>query len=818
MSKIGEWPVLPDVPGGGYVVVTAPSADPSKSVFAKVLPGVLGGGDGGGADLSHALLDDLAGDGTSGTNGRFIWAEDYGAKGDGITDDTAAFAAAMASNLPFHLAEKTYVVNGQLAPTAATLCMIGTPGRSKIVRTATLASGNWITFGSPSTRLDGVIFDAAGLAAVGSAFITTAAVTAFAATDCGFARGDALIITGSATPGQRIEVIRCECYGMSYHGLYLKKVQNALVTGNRFHDNAADGLLVAYSNDADDPAAAQLVITDNWAWNNTNGLWVGNFTVGVSTPPVPGETDPVAIRVVIANNHAWNNSRYGISAQCDYALVDANQAYNNGTVANVAAQILFCSRWSRASNNLCHGGNVSYAGMDAGGSIYSAIDGNDFGFAAVGLNLGAASHVTVRGNRFHDLVSDHITMPVTDGTLEGLAFPHLTSDITIRNNTFDISTINSGAFKYAVHAWDGPKNIRVLDNDFYSSSAVTAFFAARGISDTFYVSGNRWNGAALVYTRTMGGATTLIIPTICDVVQITDAATVNIIGEDEQSFFATGQVLWLTPTAAGSGYTSAPTVTITGAGTGATAAANVWNGTVVGYRITNPGSGYTTASVAVTGGGGTGATATAQVGQPVHAERRLRMIWAAGGTLGVGGAPYAPITLPGGAATLPIPSPTVMDLHYANGAWQVTGVPLFGANPTASGVVTGQTGLTAGTNTATATTVTLNGAVSTNRVLQYQTAGVLRWKAQVSATNDDYALTRYNDAGANQGNAIYVARADGLVTLGAGLKVTTGLSAWAATPPAAKPTVSGAKGSNAALGSLLAALVSYGLVTDTTTA
>jgi hypothetical protein len=37
------------------------------------------------------------------------------------------------------------------------------------------------------------------------------------------------------------------------------------------------------------------------------------------------------------------------------------------------------------------------------------------------------------------------------------------------------------------------------------------------------------------------------------------------------------------------------------------------------------------------------------------------------------------------------------------------------------------------------------------------------------------------------------------------------------TAPAAKPTVSGAKGSNAALGSLLTALVSYGLITDTTT-
>jgi hypothetical protein len=38
------------------------------------------------------------------------------------------------------------------------------------------------------------------------------------------------------------------------------------------------------------------------------------------------------------------------------------------------------------------------------------------------------------------------------------------------------------------------------------------------------------------------------------------------------------------------------------------------------------------------------------------------------------------------------------------------------------------------------------------------------------------------------------------------------------TTPIAKPTVSGAKGSNAALASLMTALAAYGLVVDSTTA
>nr|WP_276574978.1 phage tail tube protein [Pseudomonas tohonis] len=67
--------------------------------------------------------------------------------------------------------------------------------------------------------------------------------------------------------------------------------------------------------------------------------------------------------------------------------------------------------------------------------------------------------------------------------------------------------------------------------------------------------------------------------------------------------------------AGGTGYTSAPTVTLSGGGgTGATATATVSGGSVTGVTITAPGTGYTSApNVAFTGGGGTGAAAAAEV-------------------------------------------------------------------------------------------------------------------------------------------------------------------------------------------------------------
>jgi hypothetical protein len=62
---------------------------------------------------------------------------------------------------------------------------------------------------------------------------------------------------------------------------------------------------------------------------------------------------------------------------------------------------------------------------------------------------------------------------------------------------------------------------------------------------------------------------------------------------------------------AGQNYTSAPTITIAGDGTGANAAATIVNGRVQSIEVTNRGIDYTRATVTISGGGGYGATAEA---------------------------------------------------------------------------------------------------------------------------------------------------------------------------------------------------------------
>jgi len=71
-----------------------------------------------------------------------------------------------------------------------------------------------------------------------------------------------------------------------------------------------------------------------------------------------------------------------------------------------------------------------------------------------------------------------------------------------------------------------------------------------------------------------------------------------------QSNAVDGAIYNMKITTAGTGYTSAPTITIAGDGASATATATVSGGAITGITMTNVGTGYTHATVTVTGGSG----------------------------------------------------------------------------------------------------------------------------------------------------------------------------------------------------------------------
>lgn len=97
----------------------------------------------------------------------------------------------------------------------------------------------------------------------------------------------------------------------------------------------------------------------------------------------------------------------------------------------------------------------------------------------------------------------------------------------------------------------------------------------------------------------------------------------------QETYCYNGTIGGITLTAGGTGYTSAPTVVLTGGGgTGAAAVALITNGVITQVNMTNWGSGYTSRpAVSFTGGAGTGATAAATWLYNVFDVINVSIIW-----------------------------------------------------------------------------------------------------------------------------------------------------------------------------------------------
>jgi hypothetical protein len=90
--------------------------------------------------------------------------------------------------------------------------------------------------------------------------------------------------------------------------------------------------------------------------------------------------------------------------------------------------------------------------------------------------------------------------------------------------------------------------------------------------------------------------------------------------EIPQSYSGISSISIINP---GSGYTSAPNVTISGDGTGATAVATVVNGVISNITVVNRGIDYTRAVITIDGGNGYGASAAAEVDAKIGTIRTV---------------------------------------------------------------------------------------------------------------------------------------------------------------------------------------------------
>ncbi len=623
-----------------------------------------------GATTPHSLADLLAG---------AVSPESFGAVGDGVTDDTAALAAAIATLRPVRLGPRVYATTGQWTiPGAATL--LGTPGQSVLHRLAQPGGGAWISIQGPSFQAQGVTFDANSPAVPGEswAVLVTATCLQTRFQDCVFRNaggptlGNGLTILASDPATANHVIDGCEASGNAAHGIWVQAVDGARITNNSAHDNAAYGICADYNDPGFRQAVRLTAITGNSCWNNLRGIALGNFNATNLTPPTWGNANPDAVGAVVANNVCHDNRVYGIAASGRALVIQSNLLSANGSTANGGAGILANASYSLVAGNMITG-NAQF-GIDCGGSIVLDVAANHVSGAAVGINPGGSQGVRVSGNRLQDngwaIVAYNIE---TDGA--GRNFGLATANLALTDNVIGLSSPSGGG----IWLVDAPQSVLVARNSFVGSGGASIGQCLYAHTDSAIIEGNRWNNTQRLFANpvSINGLQTVQLPDIADEVMLSAVpAGVQSIQTVRQLATA-GQIGFVKVTAAGSGYTQA-SVSIGGSGTGAAATAQIAGGAVIGITLTTPGAGYgatgTLAPVTITGDG-SGASAAASVGLPVLEGRRIRIACNTAARFArVGSAPFQDNwTL----TDVTVPANATVAFTGTFGAWRADTVPLF---------------------------------------------------------------------------------------------------------------------------------------------
>ena len=217
---------------------------------------------------------------------------------------------------------------------------------------------------------------------------------------------------------------------------------------------------------------------------------------------------------------------------------------------------------------------------------------------------------------------------VARGNLESIKKITASSFVVTRNN-WSSGTIYSAWNDKQVDYPTNPYYVLTEDNEVYiciqqsksstgsaNASTVKPSYTTAGVNvnEAFETSdGYRWK---FLYSISSGDATNFLTagfqPTQRILIDSGSANAFQLLQLNVQNNAIGGQIIGAEIVGAGSGFTSAPTLTFRGNGTAAAATATISGGAIVKVEMNNEsaglGSGYDYASIDITGGGGSGAT------------------------------------------------------------------------------------------------------------------------------------------------------------------------------------------------------------------
>ncbi len=560
--------------------------------------------------------------------GAAVAVEAFGARGDGVSDDTAAFVRAVQSGRPLRLGPRTYVVNGQFTIARPGVTLLGVPGMTVLRRSSQAGNGAWIAVQADEFRADGIIFDANGPAVgveswgvlVGSQCLRSEFLRCSFRNACGSTLGSGLVFLASDPAIAAHSVRDCSFSGNAAHGLWVQACAGVLVAGCRAFANARYGIVADYNDSAFSKKVRLAQILGNRCWDNERGIAVGNYNATNLQPPSWGNANPDAIGVLVSGNVCHDNSVYGISAAGSGLAIQGNLLSGNGVSAPGGGGLLANAAQSLVLDNVIAGSGVY--GIDCGGSVEMEVRGNAISGGVYGINCGGSQDISVAGNRIRDCSVFAICAANVEADGNGVTFGLAAARVVIADNWIGMNGTCGG-----VWLRDGPADVLVARNHFVGSGL--AGNCLWPDTDRVQIVGNRFNFSAqhLCNPVTVAGVPRLVFPDIADDVSIETAPDGVLSMVSARQAQMAGKLGFVRVTSGGGGYTQA-TVTIGGSGAGATARAVVSGGVVVGVEVTAAGSGYGAigSSVPVTiAGDGTGAVAMGWSGTPLPDGRRLRI-------------------------------------------------------------------------------------------------------------------------------------------------------------------------------------------------
>jgi len=604
------------------------------------------------ADADQVMADLNA---LSGCINQGIDVRNFGAKGDGSTDDTAAILSCISA--PSHhcfLSPGVYVVDSLNLPAYSILDgpavqgeFLGVqPHRAAILR-------------KPHSVVNVGVLTCTSCKSI---TIRNIAIDGNAANEI-VASPSISIVTYSD-----IHILDVMAYGADGDGIYLKTSNDAAINtksdltnvtanfnalngvevdGNSFSllldsvtasHNGLNGAIFDLKCCAVPTAGMYLHTTvrgGDFSYNGVQGLWFSGWVKSwIGGQPVFGPGPLPADDTLILGVRAMGNGAYGVGYQGSNGTISDNVAGNNnqtvGFAAGFAGPCVSCT-WN---NNTSFQNGAGGFGLDVGTSIGAHVLGGYYWGNTVGVNIGASSGSDIKNATVSGNASIQVNVAGAEESGDGYGIEGFTSGLEIQNSR--IACPGDGL--YGILQNNGGQFVDITNNYIQNCGPLFA------ISATFDSGRVRGNTVVPIGAATVGDvdysvnaiSNNLFIPIGADVIAIHGASSFNFIGTNEQAGVASG-VSAVQVTNGGAGYTLGTAIaTFTGCVTPPTGNVIVdRGGKITGYQFATFGVTCSGTTVAFSGGG-SGATGVVY-GRPNSGgfTKEITLIVGGDGTLGV---------------------------------------------------------------------------------------------------------------------------------------------------------------------------------------